>query len=149
LHTKNEKARTRHPLRRILTVRATCFCDWNQNSVVSFWFVSMSSSSLDGVCMVVRRGLAWNYFSFPLFLSKIACCLCKNSYQPFNLLFLLIQSLFSYLQLFYLHWLFLIQFYFIFHSSSFNFFNLFLNLVLILLISICFFNRFLFFQFHL
>jgi hypothetical protein len=34
----------------------------------------------------------------------------------------LIQSLFSYLQLFYLHWLFLIRFYFLFHPWSFDVF---------------------------
>jgi hypothetical protein len=42
------------------------------------------------------------------------------------------------LQLFYLHWLFLIGFYFQFHPYSFDFFYLFSNFIFILLISICF-----------
>ena len=50
----------------------------------------------------------------------------------------LLLILFSYLQLFYLHWLFLIRFYFPFSSLVIWFFNLFSNLVLILLVFICF-----------
>jgi len=57
---------------------------------------------------------------------------------------LLIQSLFFYLQLFYLHWLFLIGFYFPFHPWSFDFFKLFSNLVFILLVLNHFLNCFFF-----
>jgi hypothetical protein len=79
----------------------------------------------------VYGGSAWfglklffflSFILFLLFLSRITCWPCKSSYQPFHLFFLLIQPLFSYLQLFYLHWLFLIRFYFQFHPWSFDFF---------------------------
>jgi hypothetical protein len=48
------------------------------------------------------------------------------------------------LQLFYLHWLFLIGFYFPFHPWSFDFFKLFSNLVFILLVLNHFLNCFFF-----
>jgi hypothetical protein len=83
-------------------------------------------------------GLAGNDFFFLLFLSGIACWPCKKSYQPFNLFFLWIQSLFLICNFFYLHWLFLIGFYFLFHLCLFYFWNLFSNLALIFLITICF-----------
>jgi hypothetical protein len=64
----------------------------------------------------------------------------------------LIQSPFSYLQLFYLDWLFLIGIYFQFHPLLFDFLDLFSNFIIVLLIFICFIlNYFLdwfFFQFH-
>jgi hypothetical protein len=79
------------------------------------------------------------FFLFLLFFYWTACWLCKKSYQPFNVFFLLIQSPVSYLLLFYLHRLFLIRFYFWFYPRSFDFFfNLFSNLFFIFLIAICF-----------
>jgi len=67
----------------------------------------------------VYSGLTQNYSSFLYFFSfffflGLRADHVKN-HQPFNLFFLLIQSLLSYLQLYYLHWLFLIEFFFRFH----------------------------------
>jgi len=80
------------------------------------------------------------FFSFSLFLPflhQIACWSCKKSYQLFIFNFF-IQFLFFYLQLFYLHGLFLIRFYFWFHPYIFAFFNLFSNLIIIFWAAICF-----------
>ena len=72
----------------------------------------------------VYGGLAWFglkllfFFSFSYFLGlRVGHAKIHTS-----LLIVFIQSLFSYLQLFYLHWLFLIGFYFWFYPWSFNFF---------------------------
>jgi hypothetical protein len=93
--------------------------------------------------MVVRRGLTWNcFFSLILYfpsLSFLDCMLTMQKFIPAFQIFFLIQSLFSYLKLFLFT---LIVFYWILFLISppwsFDFFNLFSNLVLILLISICF-----------
>jgi hypothetical protein len=59
----------------------------------------------------VCSGLAWNCFSFLSFFSiSFFLGLRAGIYNFF------IESLFSYLQLFYLHWLFLIVFYFWFYN---------------------------------
>ena len=64
-------------------------------------------------------GLKLLFYSF--FLHRIACSPWKNSFQLFILFLLLIQFLFSYLQVLNLHWLFLIWFYFCFYPWSFDF----------------------------
>jgi len=125
---------------------------WRFRRVIGF--VSTSSFSLYGACIVVRRGLAEN--GFFIYFHSLSSWICVQAMQKIKmglqLFFFFIQSLFSYLQ-FFLHWLFLIGFYFLFHPWSFDFLILFSNLVLILWIAIyfilnCFLNLFVFLQFH-
>jgi hypothetical protein len=99
-----------------------------------------------------RFGRKWLFYSFSFsFFLDLCAGHAENQNGPL-IVFFFIQSLFSYLQ-FFLHWLFLIGFYFLFHSWSFDFLILFSNLVLILWIAIyfilnCFLNLFVFLQFH-
>jgi len=92
--------------------------------------------------MVVRRGLTWNcFFSLILYfpsLSFLDCMLTMQKFIPaFQIVFWfnhssLIWNCFIYINCF------LLDFIFDFTPWSFDFFNLFSNLVLILLIFICF-----------
>jgi len=150
--------RTRQLLCHLLVVCAIGSGNCNHDSVTSF------DSSWRPFFLLVARVwwfiVVWpqnyfyflSFFSFSFFLELWVDH--AKIHISHSIYFFFWFSLSSHIfQLFYLHWLFLIGFYFLFHPWSFDFFNLFSNLVLIFLIFICFvLNHFLdwfvYFQFH-
>jgi hypothetical protein len=103
--------------------------------------------------VVVRRGMAGNDFFFPSLSSWICVqAMPKIKIRPSIFLFFRFSPSYLIFNFFYLHWLFLIGFYFLFHTWSFNFWNCFSNLVFIFWIAIyfvlnCFFDWFFFYNF--
>jgi hypothetical protein len=70
-------------------------------------------------------GAVWLEMAFLFFFPSLSSWICvqamSKSKLALQLFFFSIQSLFFYLQFFYLHWLFIIGFYFLFHPWSFDF----------------------------
>jgi hypothetical protein len=130
--------RTRQPLCWLMAVCVAGFGGCNCDAATSFdLFWHPFPLWMTRVCCF---GVVWPKITFLFFISFPSHHFSDRmlAMQKF------IQSLqfifsFDLVLFFYLHWLFLIEFYFWFHPWSFDFLNLFSNLVLILLISISFF----------
>jgi len=92
---------------------------WRSRHIIGF--VSMSSSFLDGTCIVVRHSLVGNdfflsfsFFSFSFFLD-LHTSHAKNQINPSIVFFFRFSPSSLICNFFYLRWLFLIEFYFSFH----------------------------------